>query len=734
MADDKGSSDLDVFEGLAKKGPRATMPGMVPPPSGGVRKGTLMGGIAPLPLPPPPGGGSAPLPPPPGSLPVPPGMQTRTGVPLPPPPGGASSLPMPPPNSLPMPPPVASSAMPLPPPPGAMPLPPPPGGMAPGALPPPVGAPVADPAAAAQPNKSVDMDWDDEEESTHVFDGKMPGEGGAPTAGPQRPLPAAGMPAVGAAAALLSGSGQSVRPAPLPPPPGAVPLPSAVPLPGAMGAVPPPGAVPLPSQVPMSMQQMQQMQQMPQQMQQGYGSVAQTMASPSMPLPSMPPSMQGMGGPQQGRAEATAVRHVPDLLGGMPQQQQQQASGGSKVGIILSVLALLVVVGLAVFMFLPKKGILKIDLQAKGGGAVDKAEIFVDGQKKCDITPCIVADLDPGARTVKVIVPNAGPVEPVTATVEAGKEVPVTITIDSGAGGGPATPPPVAAGGTGLKILAATPNTKVFLDGTEKGTLPTDLSDVKPGSHKLKFDAGDRYERLEQSVDVEAGKMKEVGPVKLKVLKGQIILELVTEGAEVKLINAKKVEKKIPEKEWKNQPVKIDLDPTEGWKLVATKKGMDEFSRDLAFDDGNAEKQIKIDLANPKAASGDASSGSASGSASGSITGSDSGSAGTTGSTGNSTGTSSGGSSTSTTPPTSTGTSTTDKTPPPATGNGTLNINSIPVSKIIVNGKPMGSTPKVGVSIPAGSYTVVFIHPEKGKKTASGTIKAGETKTAAVKF
>lgn len=72
--------------------------------------------------------------------------------------------------------------------------------------------------------------------------------------------------------------------------------------------------------------------------------------------------------------------------------------------------------------------------------------------------------------------------------------------------------------------------------------------------------------------------------------------------------------------------------------------------------------------------------------------------------------------------------------PPANDGTATLNINSIPVSKIIVNGKPMGNTPKVGVTIPPGSYTVVFIHPEKGKKTASGTIKAGETKVAAVKF
>jgi hypothetical protein len=702
MADDKGS-DLDVFEGLAKKGPRSTMPGMVPPPPGGVRKGTLLGGIAPVPLPPPPGSAVAPLPPP-GSL-TTPGMPQRSALPLPPPGGGPSSLPLPPPpGSLPLPPPVASSALPLPLPiGGTVPLPPPVGAM-PAPLPPPVGA---DAAAAGQPGKGVDMDWDDEEESTHVFAGQNPNEAIAGKAGP-RPaagMPAAGMPSVGAAAALLSGSGASVRPAPLPPPPGSMPLPSTVPLPS---SVPMPSAVPLPSQVPMHP---------------GAHPGATTLASPSMPLPSMPP----MSAPQTARSEATAVRHVPDLVGAMP--QQQQASGGSKVGIIFSVLALLVVVGLAVFMFLPKKGTLKIDLQAKGGGTVDKAEIFVDGQKKCDITPCVVADLNPGVRTVQVKIAGGGPVEPVTATVEAGKEVPVVIAIDSGAGSSP-TPSAGAANATGIKILAATPNTKVFLDGTEKGTLPVDLADVKPGSHKLRFDGGDRYERLEQSVDVEPGKVKEIGPIKLKVLKGQIILELATEGAEVKLVNAKKVEKKIPEKEWKSQPVKIDLDPTEGWKLVATKKGMDDFTRELAFDDGNAEKPIRIDLANPKAEAS-APSDSATGSASGSATGSASGSATDTGST--STGTSSTG--TSSTGTSTTGTSTA-KTPdkPAATGNGTLNINSIPVSKVILDGKPMGSTPKVGISVPAGSHTVVFIHPEKGRKSTTVVVKAGETKTAAVKF
>ncbi len=64
----------------------------------------------------------------------------------------------------------------------------------------------------------------------------------------------------------------------------------------------------------------------------------------------------------------------------------------------------------------------------------------------------------------------------------------------------------------------------------------------------------------------------------------------------------------------------------------------------------------------------------------------------------------------------------------------TLNINSIPVSMVILDGKPIGSTPKVGLSVPVGSRTVVFVHPVMGKKSTTVTLKAGETKTAAVKF
>jgi serine/threonine-protein kinase len=67
-------------------------------------------------------------------------------------------------------------------------------------------------------------------------------------------------------------------------------------------------------------------------------------------------------------------------------------------------------------------------------------------------------------------------------------------------------------------------------------------------------------------------------------------------------------------------------------------------------------------------------------------------------------------------------------------GQGLLNINSIPVSTVILDGRPIGSTPKLGVKVAPGSHTVVFVHPQHGRKTSTVTVTAGGTATAAVRF
>ena len=70
----------------------------------------------------------------------------------------------------------------------------------------------------------------------------------------------------------------------------------------------------------------------------------------------------------------------------------------------------------------------------------------------------------------------------------------------------------------------------------------------------------------------------------------------------------------------------------------------------------------------------------------------------------------------------------------PAAAMGTLNINSIPRANVVLDGRPMGMTPVMGVSVSPGNHTVVFVHPEKGRKVAGANVKAGGTSTVGVRF
>ncbi|WP_437972370.1 PEGA domain-containing protein [Sorangium sp. So ce260] len=704
MADNKGGSDLDVFEGLAKKSSRATGPALVPP-SPPTRQRTLVGGVGTL-TPPPnnppmtlPGGMATPLPPPPattkgtnpGSLPPP--MSTKGTSPgsLPPPmppsvkPGslpppmstkGTSPGSLPPPvptkgtspGSLPppMPPSVKPGSLPpvIPPPsrqpslpaitapalPSKSPVPPAPTSALPPVVPPPVRVPSVKPpqkaADEAKPRSgkgaAVDMDWDDEEESTHVYDR----QGSDSMPGRSTPLPAGGSPAIPkAAAALLASSGGAA--------------------PSARARTPIPTPPPIPS------------------------------------APPAPPMLDIGHRPLSRNDEPTAIR---------PRPVTQQGTG--KAGVLLGGLALVAVLILAVVMLVPKKGALTIDLKAPGGASVARAEIFIDGQKRCDTVPCVVRELDPGSKAVKILAPDFPPRDAVEI-VEGGKDKVVVITLDGATGARASTSASTA---TGVKASGAQPGVKVSVDGVEKGTLPLEVS-VSPGEHKIRFDGGERYEPVEQTVEVGQGQTKDLGTVTLKVLKGQVTLDLATSGASVKLVSAKGTEKKLPDSAWKKAPVKVDVNPSEGWKVVATKKGYEDFSQAISFEDGQAERTIRIALGEaskpaPAAVAAAPSPDPAPAPAPVEAAA-----------------------------PRSEAPAAAPKAEAPAAapapaaaGNATLNINSIPVSKVVLDGRPLGSTPKVGVSVPAGSHTVTFIHSELGKKSVTVSVKAGETKTAAVKF
>jgi len=71
----------------------------------------------------------------------------------------------------------------------------------------------------------------------------------------------------------------------------------------------------------------------------------------------------------------------------------------------------------------------------------------------------------------------------------------------------------------------------------------------------------------------------------------------------------------------------------------------------------------------------------------------------------------------------------------PSAGDGFLNINSLPASLVVLDGKPIGSTPKVHVQVTAGAHTVVFTNSELGvMKEVVVTVAAGETTLASARL
>jgi serine/threonine-protein kinase len=64
---------------------------------------------------------------------------------------------------------------------------------------------------------------------------------------------------------------------------------------------------------------------------------------------------------------------------------------------------------------------------------------------------------------------------------------------------------------------------------------------------------------------------------------------------------------------------------------------------------------------------------------------------------------------------------------------GTLNINSVPASEVILDGRPLGKTPHVGVVVSPGTHTVIFVTKES-RTSRSVTVEAGRTATVAARL
>lgn len=354
--------------------------------------------------------------------------------------------------------------------------------------------------------------------------------------------------------------------------------------------------------------------------------------------------------------------------------------------------AVLVVIAI-VFLAVPGTGTLVVSVAGPGNKAVDKVKVLIDDHEVCSQSPCIAGELKAGTHIVKVIAEGYGSTAGKAYSVESGTETPVNITL--------AAPSP----GTGILVKHDGSGLKLWVDGKEIGPLPQELKEMSPGAHEVKVGGSDRYEEYKETVNVESDKILTVEP-KLKVLKGEATLEPGenADGAKILLVSGKE---RRPLN--KDLPVRLEVGTDKRYKIVATKKGYETYENFIEFDDGKAEKTFIISLKE----SGDDSS---------SDDGEDESPAPASRAPVRHT------------PAPARAAVSRASAPAPAAGKGVLNINSIPVSKVILDGVPKGTTPVIGVKVAPGTHTVVFQHPEHGRKVRAVTVQAGKTATAAVRF
>ena len=258
-----------------------------------------------------------------------------------------------------------------------------------------------------------------------------------------------------------------------------------------------------------------------------------------------------------------------------------QPSGGSGKTILLAVAALLTVglIGALAVFLIPRQGTLVVTVAGPGSKPVDTVQVFVDGNKKCDTSPCRVTDVKAGTHMVKVTAAGYQPTADQAVKVASGEDAVVNVALL------------LASEGTGIRVTAETSGAvKLSVDGKEIGPLPQEIKDMTPGEHVIKV-SGERYEALEKRVNVEADQMQTLEP-KLKVVKGLATIKLGSdaEGARVLLVSGGE-RRPIPK-----LPIKVDITTDKPWSIVATKSGYDDFKKDIVFEDGKAEETFVIDM------------------------------------------------------------------------------------------------------------------------------------------
>jgi hypothetical protein len=333
----------------------------------------------------------------------------------------------------------------------------------------------------------------------------------------------------------------------------------------------------------------------------------------------------------------------------------------------------------------PRSGSLVVTALGAGHRAVDSVQIYVDGASLCDSSPCRISGLAAGNHQLRASAPGLSSGGEQVVEISAGEEAAANIELS-------AVEPEARAGS--LRVAAGEKELTLFVDDRRVGKLPQTVSGLPSGKHWLKLDAEDGSPVIEKAVSVSPGETVDVDakPAKRDKVVVTIRLNPESEGASVTFDDAFLLD----------FPAELELDPHSTHTLSATKPGFEDFALHLELGE-EQEKQVEVALTPLEGAAHHARP----------------------------------------RPP---------ATPAPAVHKpalvskpagtpavdptqGLLNISSVPPSQIILNGRPLGTTPKTAVVVPGDSLqTIVFVHPKMGRRRAQKFVPAGKERTVSIRF
>ncbi|HWA74329.1 MAG TPA: PEGA domain-containing protein [Polyangiaceae bacterium] len=231
----------------------------------------------------------------------------------------------------------------------------------------------------------------------------------------------------------------------------------------------------------------------------------------------------------------------------------------------------------------------------------------------------------------------------------------------------------------GIDVRVAATGLRVLIDGSDRGPAPLVVRGLPPGPHRLRIEGNSAYAPFERKLELESGQTLLVEP---QLVAEKAVIHLsggpTALGARVEVLGAG-VQRDIRE-----LPATVEVSPSASYRVRAIRAGYRDYESEVSFADGSREKSLLIDLAWDAGGKSDSATLNA-------------------------------------------------LAPAAPGGEGVLGANSIPISNVLIDGRPVGKTP-VQLPVASGTHSVVFVHPSLGRKSVRIGVSPGKTAVAAVRF